>query len=69
MVRSRRCASPPSPRNYEIWYAYATGCLPYNQKINETLKQKGALNDNDLEQIYETFLAPTRLSERIKNVG
>ena len=35
---------PATPRNYEIWYAYATGYHPsLNQKINETLKEKGAL--------------------------
>jgi diguanylate cyclase len=61
---------PATPRNYEIWYAYATGYQPsLNQMINETLKQKGALSEADLEQIYETFLSPTRLSERIDNVG
>jgi len=61
---------PATPRNYEIWYAYATGYQPsINQQINETLKAQGTLTDADLEQIYETFLAPTRLSERIDNVG
>jgi diguanylate cyclase len=59
-----------SPRNYEIWYAYATGYQPsLNQKINETLSQSGNLSESDLDQIYKTFLAPLRLSERIDNVG
>jgi diguanylate cyclase len=59
-----------TPRNYEIWYAYATGHHPsLNQKINETLKEKGALSEADLEEIYTTFLSPTRLSERIDSVG
>jgi len=61
---------PATPRNYEIWYAYATGYHPsLNQKINETLKEKGALTDSDLDEIYGAFLAPTRLSERIDNVS
>jgi diguanylate cyclase len=61
---------PAVPRNYEIWYAYATGYQPsLNQKINETLKAAGALSEADLKQIYETFLSPVRLSERIDNVG
>ena len=61
---------PATPRNYEIWYAYATGHHPsLNQKINETLKQNGALSEADLDQIYETFLPPTRLTERIDSVG
>ncbi|MBI3702392.1 MAG: diguanylate cyclase [Rhizobiales bacterium] len=59
-----------SPRNYEVWYAYATGYHPsLNQKINETLQQSGALTDADIEQIYETYLSPTRLTDRIDKVG
>jgi diguanylate cyclase len=59
-----------TPHNYEIWYAYATGYHPsLNQKINETLQQSGGLSDSDLEQIYETYLSPTRLTERIDKVG
>src|SRR6195952_3927788 len=59
-----------TPRNYEIWYSYATGYLPsLNQKINETLQQGGGLSETDLEQIYETYLSPTRLTERIERVG
>ena len=59
-----------NPRNYEIWYAYATGYHPsLNQKINETLKQQGSLSDADLEEIYANYLSPARLSERIDTVG
>jgi diguanylate cyclase len=59
-----------TPRNYEIWYAYATGYHPsLNQKINELLQQSGGLTDADLEQVYETYLSPTRLTERIDKVG
>jgi diguanylate cyclase len=59
-----------TPRNYEIWYAYATGYHPsLNQKINELLGKSGNLTEAELETIYETYLSPTRLSERIDNVG
>ena len=59
-----------TPRNYEIWYAYATGYHPsLNQKINETLKQSGNLSEAELDHIYDTYLSPTRLSEKIDNVG
>ena len=61
---------PATPRNYEIWYAYATGYHPsLNQKINELLGNSGTLSDAELEEIYETYLSPTRLSERIDTVG
>jgi diguanylate cyclase len=61
---------PAIPRNYEIWYTYATG---YNQSlnrtINETLGRNGTLSENDLNQIYDTYLSPVRLTERIDTVG
>jgi len=38
-------AEPATPRNFEIWYNYATGYNPaLNQLINQTLEQNGALD-------------------------
>ncbi len=59
-----------TPRNYEVWYAYATGYHPsLNQSINETLQRNGKLTEADLEQVYVTYLSPTRLTDRLDNVG
>jgi diguanylate cyclase len=61
---------PAYPRNYEVWYAYATGYNPaLNQTINETLARAGTLNSIDIDQIYDTYLSPARLTDRIDNVG
>src|SRR5437763_14089237 len=61
---------PAYPRNYEVWYAYATGHNPsLNQTINETLTRNGTLTTADVDQIYETYLSPARLTDRIDNVG
>jgi diguanylate cyclase len=61
---------PATPRNYEIWYTYATGYNPsLNQQINETLKNTGTLSEADLEHIYETYLSPARLTDRLDKVG
>ena len=61
---------PATPRNYEVWYAYATGYNPsLNQTINETLARQGNLSDADLEKVYTTYLSPARISERIDSVG
>jgi diguanylate cyclase len=66
----RALRQPASPRNFEIWYHYATGYnQPLNQSINEALAKKGVLSDADLEHIYETYLAVSRIGERIDTVG
>src|SRR5437879_11561937 len=67
-IRALRQAA--SPRNYEIWYTYATGYNPsLNQTINETLARNGTLTAKDLDEVYDTFLSPIRLSDRIDSVG
>jgi diguanylate cyclase len=58
------------PRNYEIWYVYATGYnSELNQVINETLARSGQLTEADLEQIYETYLSHLKTTDRIDKVG
>src|SRR5438105_5204613 len=58
------------PRNYEIWYVYATGYnAPLNKIINETLTRSGKLTEADLDQIYETYLSHIKTTERIDKVG
>lgn len=67
-IRALRHAA--TPRNYEIWYAYATGYNPQlNQFINEMLERKGRITEADLEQIYDTHFSPTRLTQRLDQVG
>ena len=61
---------PATPRNFEVWYAYATGYHPsLNETINEILSRSGRLTEADIEKIYETYLSPTRLGDRIGKVG
>jgi diguanylate cyclase len=58
------------PRNYEIWYIYATGYnSALNKIINETLARNGKLTEADLEQIYDTYLSHIKTTERIDKVG
>src|SRR3954470_9378707 len=58
------------PRNYEIWYVYATGYNPQlNKIINETLARSGKLTEADLDQIYETYLSHIKMTDRIDKVG
>ncbi len=61
---------PAFPRNYEVWYAYATGYNPsLNKSINETLSRNGTLTTADIEQIYESYLSPVRMTDQLDNVG
>lgn len=61
---------PATPRNYEVWYNYATGYNPsLNELINETLARSGTLTERDLEEVYNAYLSPTRLTERIDKVS
>jgi diguanylate cyclase len=66
----RALSQPATPRIFEIWYNYATGYNPtLNQTINETLAQKGAISEADLNQLYDSFIAVARVGDRIENVG
>ena len=58
------------PRNYEIWYTYATGYnQPLNEAINETLSNNGGVSEADMEGFYATFLTSNRLNDRLDKVG
>jgi len=58
------------PRNYEIWYVYATGFnAALNRIVTETLQRSGRLTEADLQQIYETYLSHSRTTDRIDEVG
>src|SRR5579872_3830576 len=66
----RALRMPASPRNFEIWYHYATGQrADLNHHINSVLARKGSLDDGDLEQTYRAFFSPNRMSDRIETVG
>lgn len=61
---------PATPRNFDVWYNYATGYHPsLNETINEILSRGGKLTDAEIDKLYDTYLSPTRLSERIDTVG
>jgi diguanylate cyclase len=61
---------PASPRNYEVWFAYASGHNPsLNQVINETLQKAGTLTDADLEKVHAAYLSPSRLTDKLDKVG
>jgi diguanylate cyclase len=67
-IRALRQAA--SPRNYEVWYSYATGYnQQLNQTINELLERNGRITETDLDQIYEAQFSATRVTQRLDQVG
>jgi diguanylate cyclase len=59
---------PAHPRNYEVWYHYATGYHPaVNQLINQLLKTNGSLTQSDIDAIYDRFFSPIRQTTEIDN--
>ena len=48
---------PAYPRNYEIWYTYATGQnVQLNAAVNEALAKSGSFCDKELSRIYDELL-------------
>lgn len=57
---------PANPRNYEVWYHYASGHHPtVNQLINEMMEAKGTLSQSDVDGIYDKYFAATRQADRV----
>jgi diguanylate cyclase len=70
MGQIKALRQPATPRNFEIWYTYATGHNPeLNETINETLVREGRLTEADLAAIHDQFLSPVRFSDRVDEVG
>jgi diguanylate cyclase len=66
----RALRQPASPRHFEVWYNYATGYNPsLNQMINETLARHGTLSEAQIDEIYENYISPRRVADRIDRVG
>ncbi|BBF93237.1 GGDEF domain-containing protein [Blastochloris tepida] len=69
MGQMKALRQPAYPRNYEVWYTYATGQnLQLNAAVNEVLA-KGSFCDQELGRIYEELLSPHRFTETIDQVG
>ncbi|MBV5263958.1 GGDEF domain-containing protein [Pinisolibacter aquiterrae] len=66
----RKNEIPAYPRNYELWYTYAAGFNhALNKSINDVIRARGKISPNELDRVYEQYIAPTRIGERIDEVG
>jgi diguanylate cyclase len=61
---------PAIPRNFELWFTYATGHIPeLNQAINEALSRAKGLPDAELDALYDRFFGSRRVQDKIDEVG
>ncbi|MBA5776664.1 diguanylate cyclase [Stappia sp. F7233] len=66
----RKNTLPAYPRYYELWYTYSAGFNhSLNRAVNEVVGSQGRITTEELQQIYNRFLSPHRLGERIDQVG
>lgn len=70
VVQLRRNENAAYPRNYELWYNYCAGFNhALNRAVNDILRSKGRIETAELNAIYNQFISPSRLSDRIEDVG
>ena len=64
-----------TPHNYEVWYNYACASNPaLNQTINDLVATRGtatrgAVTQADIDELFEKYFSPTRLTDRIDGFG
>ncbi len=62
--------TPAYPRNYELWYTYAAGFnRELNKAINDSLKKGGGIDAALTDRLYDEFLSPIRLGDRVGEVS
>ena len=66
----RKNTLPAYPRFYELWYTYAAGFNhSLNRAVNDIAGKAGHITTEQLQHIYNAFLSPTKLGDRIDEIG
>ena len=66
----RKNEVPAYPRHYELWYTYAAGFNhALNKAINDILRTRGRISVAEVARVYDQFVAPSKIGERIEEVG
>jgi diguanylate cyclase len=61
---------PANPRNFEVWYHYASGHHPtVNQLINDIIETSGQLSQTDVDGIYDKYFSPVRQADKVDNAA
>lgn len=66
----KRCEVPAFPRHYELWYTYSAAFdQKLNTAINEILRARGKVTLEETTYLYETYLSPYRLGDKLDEFG
>ena len=61
---------PPTPRNFELWYTYASGHnSALNHAINGILAGAQTITTAQVEELYLTHFSAAQIGEKIDKVG
>lgn len=70
LERLAREGLPPTPENYELWYAYY---IESNAEVVQALKllekRKGTISQEECREIYQRYLSQSRENEAVRNAG
>jgi diguanylate cyclase len=62
--------TPPAPRTYSIWYAYAAqDPKAVVTEVDELLAEKGEINGDQIEEIYKAHLSRSSVHENNERVS
>jgi diguanylate cyclase len=61
---------PPTPRNFELWFTYASGQNPsLNNAIGNILSDTGTISVAQVEELYLKHFSAAQIGEKIDKVG
>lgn len=65
-----RHSFPATPRNFEIWYAYASGVSkPLKKSIDQVLAADGKISPDRAQAIYDEHLSPSRTASEVEKLS
>ena len=60
---------PPTPRNYEVWYAYASRQnYQLTEALDVTISQDKKLNQTEIDKLYQDHLAGPETASKVEEV-
>jgi diguanylate cyclase len=66
----RAIGVPAHPRNFELLFTYVSGSNPaLNRSIDKILRSNGSISADDIETIFNEFLADDHIGQKIEEIG